>query len=98
MNQLVRIEDGCPVTDGLTVAETFEKQHFHVLRDIENLECNKEFRESNFGLSSYKTAGADQMKRVIHATVLMKGRDHLPIVQQQKELHRAAHFALKVVK
>lgn len=44
------------VVTSLDVAETFEKEHFHVLRDIENLECSKEFRESNFGLSSYKSS------------------------------------------
>lgn len=35
------------------VAEVFGKKHFHVLRDIEALECSEEFRESNFGPSSY---------------------------------------------
>ena len=44
------------VVTSLDVAETFGKEHFHVLRDIENLECSKEFRESNFGLSSYKSS------------------------------------------
>lgn len=44
------------VVTSLDIAETFGKEHFHVLRDIENLECSKEFRESNFGLSSYKSA------------------------------------------
>lgn len=44
------------VVTSLDIAETFGKEHFHVLRDIENLECSKEFRESNFGLSSYKSS------------------------------------------
>lgn len=38
------------------------------------------------------------MKRVIYATQLRKGREHLEIVRKQKELHRAEHYALKVVK
>lgn len=41
---------GCTSLD---VAKTFGKDHFHVLRDIEKMECSKEFRESNFGLSEY---------------------------------------------
>lgn len=54
MNELVfKSEKGTPVTNSLLVAEKFEKNHSHVLRDIENLSCSKEFRESNFGLSSY---------------------------------------------
>ena len=41
------------VVTSLDIAETFEKEHFHVLRDIEKLECSEEFRQSNFGLTSY---------------------------------------------
>jgi Rha family phage regulatory protein len=37
----------------LKVAEVFGKEHKNVLRDIETLSCSEEFRESNFGLSSY---------------------------------------------
>lgn len=41
------------VTTSLKIAEKFQKEHSHVLRDIRELECSEEFRESNFGLSSY---------------------------------------------
>lgn len=41
------------VVSSLDVAETFGKQHAHVLRDIKGLECSEEFRLSNFGESSY---------------------------------------------
>lgn len=37
------------------------------------------------------------MKRCIYATKLMKGREHLVIVQAQKEIHRAEHYALRLV-
>lgn len=37
----------------LDVAETFGKDHRHVLRDIRELGCSDEFRLSNFGPSSY---------------------------------------------
>jgi Rha family phage regulatory protein len=45
--------DKRPVTTSLVVAEKFEKEHFHVIRDIENLGCSDEFGQSNFGLTSY---------------------------------------------
>lgn len=41
------------VVSSLDIAETFGKEHFHVLRDIRELECSEEFRKSNFGLSYY---------------------------------------------
>jgi len=37
----------------LAIAKAFGKEHRHVLRDIRDLECSKEFTESNFGLSEY---------------------------------------------
>lgn len=37
----------------LDVADTFGKEHKHVLRDIRELGCSDEFRRSNFGQSSY---------------------------------------------
>jgi Rha family phage regulatory protein len=47
-------KEGKAYCDSLQVAETFEKLHGHVLRDIEKLDCSDGFRQSNFGLSSYK--------------------------------------------
>ena len=44
------------ITTSLKIAEKFDKEHTHVLRDIRNMECSNTFRESNFGLSSYKSA------------------------------------------
>lgn len=40
------------------------------------------------------------MKIMIYATTLKKGHEHLAIVQQQKQMHYAAHVAsrLKVVR
>lgn len=57
MTQLVFIDNGKPVTDSLTVAETFSKDHKHVTRDIRELECSEEFHRSNFGLVDYIDAG-----------------------------------------
>ena len=44
---------GKDVTTSLIIAKIFNKEHFHVLRDIDKLACSQEFRQSNFGLSSY---------------------------------------------
>ncbi|MDO3681969.1 phage antirepressor KilAC domain-containing protein [Paenibacillus ehimensis] len=59
MNKLVFIENNCPVTDSLTVAEVFGKQHDDVLRDvrkqIEKLHAagEMEFSLRNFAESTY---------------------------------------------
>ena len=41
------------VVSSLDVAETFEKRHADVLRDIEELGCSENFRERNFTRSKY---------------------------------------------
>ncbi len=41
------------VTTSRKVAEVFGKQHQHVLRDIRELKCSDEFRQSNYGQSYY---------------------------------------------
>lgn len=50
------VTNGQPTTTSLAIAERFGKQHFHVMRDIEKLECSEEFGASNFGCTSYKDA------------------------------------------
>lgn len=56
MNELITIKKDKAVTSSLKVAEMFHKSHAHVLRDIQSLDCSKDFTESNFGLSRYKDA------------------------------------------
>lgn len=46
----------------MDVAETFEKRHGDVLRDIEKLDCSIDFTERNFALSSYKDASGKSNK------------------------------------
>lgn len=58
LSNLVIDHEGNPVTTSLKVAEVFGKEHKHVLRDIEALDCSEDFRKSNFGLSSYQPDGA----------------------------------------
>lgn len=53
------------VVSSLDIAETFEKRHSDVLRDIEGLQCSKEFTERNFALSSYKDASGKSNKKYL---------------------------------
>lgn len=45
--------DGKATVSSLVVAEKFNKKHAHILRDIEDLEIDDEFRQSNFGPANY---------------------------------------------
>lgn len=54
MTQLVFIRNGRAVTDSLTVAEVFGKEHKHVMRDINTqLEKLKEAGEEEWGGSNF---------------------------------------------
>lgn len=55
MNRLVFIESGLAVTDSLTVADVFRKEHSNVLKDIrKQIEyAGEEFAEVNFYLGQY---------------------------------------------
>lgn len=52
-NGLVFIKNEKVVTDSLTVAQSFGKEHARVMRDIRELECSEEFRVGNFAESTY---------------------------------------------
>jgi Rha family phage regulatory protein len=45
--------DDTVIADSRDVAEAFGKQHGHVLRSIQGLDCPPEFARSNFGASTY---------------------------------------------
>lgn len=60
-------EERAAVTS-LDVAETFGKEHKHVLRDIRGLGCSEEFNRSNFGPISY----TDSMNRQQEAIVMTR--------------------------
>ncbi|WP_020615790.1 Rha family transcriptional regulator [Paenibacillus daejeonensis] len=55
MQNLVFIQNGRPITDSLTIAETFGKDHDKVIRDIRTLDCSPEFSTANFGESTYRS-------------------------------------------
>ncbi|QNG60364.1 Rha family transcriptional regulator [Bacillus sp. PAMC26568] len=65
MNPLVFIENGKAVTNSLTVAEVFGKDHNKVMRDIRNqMEyAGKEFSLSNFGQGTYLNSRNQEMPR-----------------------------------
>lgn len=65
--QLVFIENDKPITTSRLIAKTFGKQHRHVLRDIQNLNCSEKFTQSNFGLSTYKDKSGKENKE-FHVT------------------------------
>jgi Rha family phage regulatory protein len=51
------------LTTSLVVADVFGKKHFHVLRDIDHLDCSPDFRESNFGDTFREVPGPNNAKR-----------------------------------
>lgn len=51
--KIVFVESNRPVTDSLTVAETFGKEHRRVMQDIRELECSEEFRMHHFVHTPY---------------------------------------------
>lgn len=48
--------------DSLQIAETFEKEHYNVIRDIETLDCSPKFTALNFEGSSYKDSSGKRNK------------------------------------
>lgn len=86
MTQLVFIEKNRPVTDSLTVSETFGKRHADILRSIENLECSQEFNERNFALVDYKDAKGESRPKYL---IAQDGFTFLVMGYTGKE---AAHF------
>lgn len=54
----VHQNNGVLVTTSRNIAEVFSKEHYNVLRDIEELikKCSSEFGALNFEGSSYRTA------------------------------------------
>lgn len=61
MNELVFLEKDQVVTDSLTIADVFEKEHRRVLQDIRELGCTEEFRQRNFVQSSYVNSQNKEM-------------------------------------
>lgn len=60
----VSLVHGQPMVSSLAVAEHFEKEHKHVMRDVRELGCSEEFARSNFGLGSYMDAQGQERPAV----------------------------------
>jgi Rha family phage regulatory protein len=63
--KLVFIDNSKPVTDSLTVADSFNKDHARVLRDIRELGCSEEFRVGNFAESVYLNNQGRETPKII---------------------------------
>jgi Rha family phage regulatory protein len=59
--------DGKQWTTSLNVAEVFGKEHFVVLKAIENLECSKAFADNNFIVGEYADKN-NQMRKMYEMT------------------------------
>ena len=46
--ELVFSDGESAMTDSLKVSKAFNKKHYNVIRDIENLECSHDFAKLNF--------------------------------------------------
>ena len=84
--------------DSRMVAEAFEKQHSHVLRDIERLTESKSglserFRKSNFGFSTYVTEQGHKAKCCLMTrddfTMLVMG---YTVESEAKPYERTEHY------
>ncbi|MFE7378509.1 Rha family transcriptional regulator [Bacillus cereus] len=65
MSKLVFVEGNEVLTDSLTVAEAFGKEHSKVIRSIEDTQCSQEFTKANFGLSDYKDSSGKRNKKYL---------------------------------
>jgi Rha family phage regulatory protein len=61
----VTIKDRQAVVSSRDIARVFGKGHYHVLRDIRELECSKEFNESNFGFVEYTDQKGESRPEVL---------------------------------
>ena len=91
MNELVIIQNRQAVTTSLQVAESFEKQHPHVLRDIDALKKDV----SNFGEMFFETETPDSYGRA-RRTYLMN-RDGFTILAMGFTGHKAMQFKLQYI-
>ncbi|MDR3599369.1 MAG: Rha family transcriptional regulator [Desulfosporosinus sp.] len=57
--------DGVPIVSSRKIAIVFEKEHYNVLRDIEELECSPNFTALNFEVSKYKDSSGKWNKEYL---------------------------------
>lgn len=61
---IVSERKGVPVTTSRKIAKVFGKEHYNVLRDIENLDCSESFNAINFELVNYKDKKGEKKTRI----------------------------------
>jgi Rha family phage regulatory protein len=97
---LVVMVGGIPKTTSLIVAETFGKEHKHVLRDIQGLDCSEHFNRSNFELVEYKDAKGESRPMYEMTrdgfTILAMGYTGKKAMQF-KEIYIAAFNAMEIL-
>lgn len=92
MNNLVIMKDKQAVTTSLQVAENFEKQHGHILRDIQNLKKDV----SNFGEMFFEIVTPDAYGRDRKAYYL--NRDGFTLLAMGFTGKKALQFKLAYIK
>ena len=85
------IENKRPVVSSRDVARVFEKEHFNVIRDIKNLECDEEFNAINFEAVDYTDAKGE--KRPMYLIT----RDGFTILAMGFTGKKAIDFKLKYI-
>lgn len=91
MNNLVIMKDKQAVTSSLQVAEIFEKQHGHILRDIENLKKDV----SNFGEMFLEGNEPDSYGR--DRKIYYMNRDGFTLLAMGFTGNKALQFKLKYI-
>ncbi|WP_446935886.1 Rha family transcriptional regulator [Lysinibacillus fusiformis] len=92
MNHLVIIQNRQVVTSSIQIAESFEKQHPHVLRDIDGLQKDV----SNFGEMFFETETLDSYGRSRRAYLM--NRDGFTLLAMGFTGSKALDFKLKYIK
>lgn len=91
MNQLVVMRNRQAVTTSVSVAESFEKRHDHILRDIEVLKKDV----PNFGEMFFETTEPDSYGR--ERKVYLMNRDGFTLLAMGFTGKRAMEFKLKYI-
>lgn len=91
MNQLVVMRNRQAVTTSVSVAESFEKRHDHILRDIEALKKDV----PNFGEMFFETTEPDSYGR--ERKVYLMNRDGFTLLAMGFTGKRAMEFKLKYI-
>lgn len=91
--KIVKVENNQIVTDSRTVAESFEKRHDHVLRDIENLKVSL----PNFGEMFFQTEMPDSSGRGRMYKTYLMNRDGFTLLAMGFTGSRAMQWKVRYI-